>query len=188
MLKDKQLHDRLGIPIQTLQNWKNSDTYTRLLYLYLINQGKDRFEQESKQVADFYKYELLTPKQFSQIVDENWERFELFKGYNPPSSNTLRNNDAEETLTAALSADGNSILLIRYGYAMSKKKETVLNEVNKMLDIVKEAAPHLPSLKIVYVSSTQSTPKYFDEIEQDIAMVNYAELYKEVSDKHLLIV
>ena len=187
MIKDKLLHDKLGIPQQTLQNWKNSDTYTSLLYKYLISQDKDRFVSDTGNVADLYNYTLLTPKEFSTIIEDNWDQFKLFEGYEPPETITVLKDDEEQSITVSYSSDRKSIILVRYAYAMSKKKESFFSEVERVVDKIKSISS-IESFKIVYITSTHATPKFFSELKYDVTMVNYAELYERISDKHLLIV
>ena len=187
MIKDKLLHDKLGIPQQTLQNWKNSDTYTSLLYKYLISQDKEKFMSDTVKVADLYNYTLLTPKEFSAIVEENWDKFELFKGYEPPETITVLKDDKEQSMTVSYSSDKKSIILVRYVYAMSKKKEPFFAEVKRVVDKIK-GIESIESFKIIYITSTHATPKFFSELKYDVAMANYAELYERITDKHLLII
>jgi len=189
MLKDKLLHDRLGIPIQTLQNWKNSEGYTALLYKYLVSQDQQRFIEDTERVAKLYDYELMTPHQFAGLVEEHWEKFDIFAEYLPPSStHNLRVAEMAEGLAVTTSRDRKRLLFIRYAYAMSKKKEHVFKEVEQISSVAKSFSDKITSFRILYVSSSQREPKYLAELDVDVQMVNYATLYKEVSTKHLLIV
>ncbi len=188
MIKDKLLHDMLGIPQQTLQNWKNSDTYTSLLYKYLVNQDREEFISNADKIAEFYNYTLLTPKDFGAMIEKYWEKFEHFDGYKSPQTLTVQKGDDEQSITVAYDLSTKSAILVRYIYAMSKKRELFFDEVERVAEKAKGIDNDIKSFKIIYVTSTHSVPKYFAELKYDVTMVNYAELYERISDKHLLIV
>jgi formate dehydrogenase maturation protein FdhE len=54
-MKDVEIFKNIGIPLQTLQLWKKSDNYRKLLYELVkelpkdyINQVKEKIENENK--------------------------------------------------------------------------------------------------------------------------------------------
>ncbi len=188
MLKDRQLHDKLGIPIQTLKNWKSSKGYTSLLYKYLIHQNSEKFVKDVDTIVSLYEYDLLTPKEFSNVVEQNWDKFALFNGYNFHTTFSVRKKEEEQAVTLALKESDNSVLLVRYIYAVSKRAELFEDEITRVLERVKNLEVPINSIKFIYVSTSHNPPKYFDKLEQDVRLVNYGSLYEQVSDKHLLIV
>ncbi len=188
MLKDKLLHEKLGIPQQTLQKWKKSDTYTSLLYKYLVHQEQSNFITDTEKVASFYNYELLTPKEFSRIVEHNWDTFELFRDYNHTKTVDIQKGDDSQIATIAYDANHKIILIIRYIYALSKRKEHFFDEVERTVKMIKSNSDNKFVSRLVYVTTTEKKPKYFDELKHDVSLVSYASLYAGVSDKHLLIV
>ena len=188
MLKDKQLHEKLGIPLQTLHNWKKSETYTSLLYKYLTYQDEDRFNEDTEKVISYHNYDLLTPKEFSSIIEQNWGQFELFQGYEYHSTIDVKKGAEEQAATLAFKQTDNSVLLIRYIYAVSMKEELFTKEVDEMVERIKTIDMQVDSFKIIYVTTRHNPPKYFDNLKHDVRLVNYASLYEQVSNKHLLIV
>ena len=188
MVKDRQLHDKLGIPIQTLKNWKSDTGYKALLYRYLTHQNSEKFIEDAEKIASVYEYDLLTPKELSSIVEQNWEKFDIFDGYDFSGTVNVKKDDEIRTATVAYNAKDSSILLIRYIYAVRKKKELFFDEVERMVKQIKEIDLKINSFQLFYVTTTHNPPKYFNELKYDVRLVNYGSLYEKVSNKHLLIV
>ncbi len=192
MIKDKLLHDRLGIPQQTLQNWKNSDTYTSMLYKYLISMDEEKFKKDTQLVGELYNYVLMTPTEFCELIKKDWSKFKQFSGYASPLSGSVGDIAIgdEETLTFAVTFNpkNKELLLVRFVYAMVKKKETFLKEIEKFSKLLNQLDEEVSSCKFIYITSSLNAPKYFDEIQKDVSILNYKELYKVISDKHLLII
>jgi formate dehydrogenase maturation protein FdhE len=49
-MKDIEIFQNIGVPLQTLQLWKKSDNYRKLLYELLKNMPKDYIEEIKKRV------------------------------------------------------------------------------------------------------------------------------------------
>ena len=190
MLKDKFLHDKLGIPLQTLQNWKKSDGYTSLLYHYLRHQDKDKFVTDVEGVASFYKYDLISPLEFSKLIEKNWDKFDIFKDYTLtlPSETNSTNGEEQSNLLALKTDQSKQILVVRFVYALSKRKTQFFKEVDDIISGITIDSHELDTPKIIYVTSTTTEPAYFSDLNHDVSMINYSELYKIISDKKILTV
>jgi len=192
MLKDKYIHDKLGIPLQTLQNWKKSEGYTKLLYQYLAHQNKGTFEKDVEKITDFYDYTLMTPEEFSSLIEENWNRYDLFKDYgfgNTKSADIVDEKTIISVATKKDSVDGKlKMLILRYVYTMSKRAEPFMKEVDSIIESVSEQGIDESDVKIIYITSSNTEPSYFSKIEYEISMVSYSELYKIISDKKILVI
>ena len=192
MLKDKFIHDKLGIPLQTLQNWKRSEGYTQLLYQYLAHQNMDTFEKDVEKITTFYDYTLMTPEEFSVLVEKNWNKYDLFKDYR--FANTKSADLADEKTVLSVATKNNSIdgklkmLILRYVYTMSKRADTFIKEVDSIIESISEQGLDKSDVKVIYITSSNTEPSYFSKISHDISMVSYSELYKIISDKNILII
>jgi formate dehydrogenase maturation protein FdhE len=62
-MKDIEIFKSLGIPLQTLQNWKNSNSYRQVLYEVIRELPKDYVEQikanieSKKRVSENFKFQ-----------------------------------------------------------------------------------------------------------------------------------
>ena len=192
MLKDKFIHDKLGIPLQTLQNWKRSEGYTQLLYQYLAHQNMDTFEKDVEKITTFYDYTLMTPEEFSVLVEKNWNKYDLFKDYG--FSNTKSADLADEKTVLSVATKNNSIdgklkmLILRYVYTMSKRADTFIKEVDSIIESISEQGLDKSDVKVIYITSSNTEPSYFSEIPHDISIMSYSELYKIISDKKILVI
>ena len=192
MLKDKSIHDKLGIPLQTLQNWKKSEGYTQLLYQYLAHQDMDTFEKDVAKTTTFYDYILMTPEEFSSLVEENWDSYDLFKSYgfgNTKSTDIADGKSVVSVSTRKDSVNGKlKMLILRYVYTMSKREKLFKKEIDSIIKSVSKRGLDESDVKIVYITSSNTEPSYFSEIAHDISMVSYSELHKIISDKKILII
>jgi len=192
MLKDKFIHDKLGIPLQTLQNWKRSEGYTQLLYQYLAHQNMDTFEKDVEKITTFYDYTLMTPEEFSVLVEKNWNKYDLFKDYRFANTKSADLADEKTVLSVAIknnSIDGKlKMLILRYVYTMSKRADTFIKEVDSIIESISEQGLDKSDVKVIYITSSNTEPSYFSKISHDISMVSYSELYKIISDKNILII
>jgi hypothetical protein len=191
MLKDKFIHDTLGIPLQTLQKWKKSEGHNFLLYQYLAHQDKEKFQSDIQKIMDFYDYERMTPAEFSRIIELNWEKFPQFKGYVPKETLDADIDSDKLVLTFALSEAENGkadLMVIRYAYTLSRRKEIGLKEIKRIINAVSHHQINPDTFKIVYVTTSGTPPAYFSEAACKVSLLTYAELYRTLSDKKLLIV
>jgi len=188
----KQIHDILGIPLQTLQKWKKSEGHTFLLYQYLVHQDQKKFETDARKIIDFYDYDLMTPEEFSHLVEKNWEKLSWFKGYKPGETVDIEIGDEKMVTTIALSnpnKDGEmNLLVIRYAYALSRRKDVGLKEIERIIEAASNPHINQNTLKIIYVTTSGTEPSYFNDAGCDVSLLTYAELYKTLSDKKVLIV
>ena len=192
MLKDKFIHDKLGIPLQTLQNWKKSEGYTQLLYQYLAHQNIETFEKDVEKITTFYDYELMTPEEFSSLVEKNWNKYDLLKDYgfgNTKSADIVDEKTVISVATRKDSIDGKlKMLILRYVYTMSKRAEPFIKEVDSIIKSVSEQGLNESDVKIIYITSSNTEPLYFSQIAHNISMVSYSELYKVISDNKIIII
>ena len=49
-MKDTELHQIIGIPVQTLQDWKRSDSFRKLLYELLSTMDKEDLQKRVEAV------------------------------------------------------------------------------------------------------------------------------------------
>jgi hypothetical protein len=192
MLKDKFIHDTLGIPLQTLQKWKKSEGHNFLLYQYLVHQNKDKFQSDAQKIIDFYDYEFKTPGEFSHLIEQNWEKFPQFDGYKPEETTDIKIGDDKMVTTIAFSKPDSSklldLLVIRYAYTLSRRKEIGLKEIENIVSAASQPHINHKTVKIVYVTTSGSEPSYFKDAGCNVSILTYTELYKTLSDKKILIV
>lgn len=189
MIKDRFIHEKLGIPIQTLQNWKRSEGYTFLLYQFLKHQDEDLFKETATDIAKLYKYELMKAEDFAKLVKEHWGKFDFLSDYVPIDPVSSKSEDDSQVLLAATyKHDENSkkTLLLNFVSGVSKQKklfETGLNKINTIY-----TKGELKKPKIIYIATTATEPKYFGEYDQELSLISYAELFEKISAKKILIV
>jgi hypothetical protein len=191
MLKDKFIHDTLGVPLQTLQKWKKSEGHNFLLYQYLVHQDKEKFQADVQKIIDFYDYVRMAPAEFSRIIELNWKKFPQFKGYIPKKTMDADIDSDKLVLTLALSEakdDKADLMVIRYAYTLSRRKEIGLKEIERIVNAVSHHQINPDTLKIVYVTTSGTQPAYFSEATCKVTLLTYAELYKTLSGKKILIV
>lgn len=187
LLKDKFIHDNLGIPIQTLQNWKKSEGSTLLLYNFLADHTPEDFKAIAKDVVDREKYILMNPEEFATLVKKHWDMFDVFSDYDPidPVA-SLSKEDLQVILPATHKEDSRKTLAIRFVSGMSKRADLFKASITKTNELYRKSGLEIP--KIIYVSITATEPKYFDEYSQEISIISYSELFEKFSNKKILIV
>jgi hypothetical protein len=192
MLKDRFIHDTLGIPIQTLQNWKKSEGHNFLLYQYLVNQDKEKLKKDVQKIIDYHDYVLKTPEECSLLVEQNWEKFPQFDGYKPEETTDIKIGDDKLVTTIAFSKPDSSkhlnLLVIRYAYALSRRKEVGLKEIESIVNAASQPHINPKTVKIVYVTTSGTAPTYFAKAECEVLLLTYTELYRIISDDKILIV
>jgi len=187
MLKDRAIHEKLGIPIQTLQNWKKSDGYTFLLYQYLIHQDQEKFDDKVQSILDLNNYVLMKPKEFAILIKEHWNEFNEFSDYKPLDSVVAKDDEEDQTyILAEPKNDSKLTLVIQFVSGFSKRKDLFDKGLEKINNLYIETGLKKP--KIIYVASSVTQPKYFGEYEQELSLITYSELYKRISDQKVLIV
>lgn len=185
MLKDKYIHDRLGIPIQTLQNWKKSEGYTYLLYSFLVNQNQKSFDLKIDSLLDDEEYKLMTLRELTAMVEVNWNKMEGYSDYRLITESS--SEDKEESLSlSGIHSDGKQSIIMRFVSGIYDKEEKLKNDIKHIVKIFDKEGLEKP--KIIYVVNTIKNPKYFGSYKDYVSMISYSDLVKKFTQDKIIII
>lgn len=54
-MKDKELHEIIGIPTSTLKEWKKAKNYRKFIYELLKNMDKKELNKKYEAIAEIYE-------------------------------------------------------------------------------------------------------------------------------------
>jgi len=186
LLKDKYIHKKLGIPIQTLQNWKKAEGHTFLLYNLLVSQNKNSFDLSVQFVLDQTGYKLIEIHELVNLVKENWNKIEKYSHYKIVEADS----PDEWQYLAAIDENGNESLVIRFISGMFDKEEKLKKDAEKINNLFDEA--DLPRPKVVYVVNTIKKAKYFTSEKNNykdyISIITYADMIKKFTNDKIIII
>ena len=129
----------------------------------------------------------MKPEEFAILVKENWDKFDMFSDYSPEDTITSIEEGKDETILYAIDKENKrKIFVLRFVSGVSKREELFQVEVEKTNKIFVENGLEKP--KIIYIAINATEPKYFAKHKQELSLISYAELFKKISDKKILIV
>ncbi len=189
MVKPKFIHEQFGISTQTLHNWKNSEGDKFLLYQYLISRSEDEIIEAMDPVRKLHKYQLLTIKEFAELVKENWFAIKDFHDYIPIDLVIVNEDDPkdkEKLLLAATHRDNpRKSMVIRFDVTLGNE-ENINQDVEKIKEVFIGEGMEMPD--VYYVSYTGKTPSLPNNIGKNVNAMHYSELAKKFTKEKIIIV
>ncbi len=186
MLKDRYIHNKLGIPIQTLQNWKKTEGYTFLLYNFLVNQSTKSFDKNIDFLLDQTGYSLMRLDELTELVRKNWSLLAEYTDYELIDTPPPPTGDKEWLYLAALHCDSQQSLVMRFVSGIFDKEDKLTDDYEKITRVFNKEGFTQP--KIVYVVNAIKKPKYFASHTDTVSMITYSELVTKFTEEKIVII
>lgn len=188
MVKPKFLHDQFGISLQTLHNWKRSESDKFLLYQYLLSRDEVEITDALNPIKKLHKYKVLTVKEFAELVKEKWDLIEEFSHYTPIDLVATKNDEnpsAVKVFLLAVHKNGaKKTLAVRF--------DMTLNDENKIeadlavtKSIFSDEGFEMPD--VYYVSYTNKEPLLPKNTEGKVAVIQYMDLASRFTNDKIII-
>lgn len=186
MLKDRYIHNKLGIPIQTLQNWKNTEGYTYLLYSFLVSQSKESFDKSMDHLLNQTDYSLMNLSELTELVRSNWTLIDEYSDYELIDTVPASTKKEEWLYLAALHTDSEQSLVIRFVSGIFDKKDKLIRDKEKINSVFNTRGFKEPN--IIYVVNAIKKPTYLKDHKDTISMITYTDFVKKFTEEKIIII